>query len=203
MESLSSCRLSEIVQVIPGAALVSDGAETVPVVQAREVGGLLPALDALRRSGVAPGKRRESAQLRAGDILVVAKGPAPRVSLVGQETEGAVASANLIVLRVKPGQIVPAALHAYLQTPSGQQNLIAAQTGSAMPSLSTAALGKVRVPALPVDVQARIGEFACVAAELLASSERALTLQRELVARITETAFAGGDLSPFSKLEFA
>jgi hypothetical protein len=191
---LTPRRLAEVAEIWPGAVTSDVGEPKVPVVLPRDVSAALPPRDALKLSAVAEGRRRERATLRTGDVVVVAKGLAPRVGVAGTDTAGAVASANLLIVRPGP-QAVPAVISAFLQTREGQRRLSGLQAGTVIQSLSVAALGRLEIPIPEPHAQQRIAAFAIAAEELLGADERALSLRRELVARITERVFSGASLN--------
>jgi hypothetical protein len=196
-------RLSEVAEIVPGAAVsVSSDTDSVPVLLPRDVSTATPALDQLHRGNVGPGGRRDRATLRTGDVVVVARGPAPRAALVGPEAAGAVASANLLVVRAGP-ELAPSVLVAFLMTPEGQRRLCAVQTGATTPAITVAALGRIEVPLPPADVQRALGDFVTAANELIAADERALMLRRELTGRFIERVLGGLPLADFADLELS
>jgi hypothetical protein len=149
---------------------------------------------------VAQTGRRERATVRSGDVVFIARGTAPRAAVVGFDTAGAVASANLLVVRFGP-ELVASVFVAFLGTPEGQRALAAVRTGSTTQLITVAALGRIEVPVPPMETQRALGEFVTAATDNLAAEEHALALRRELTTRITERVLAGLDLAAVAGLD--
>lgn len=189
--------IATIAEISPGVPVVAgSGPNTVAVAFPRDVAASgLPTQEALERAYPAEGARRDRAVLRVGDVVVVARGSSPRAAEVGNHAAGAIASANLLIVRLRTDLLLPSVLVAFFQTPEGQRSLVAAQTGGATPLITVAALGKLEVPIPPMHVQQSLGKFVMAAGDLLDAEAQALAARRGLIMRITELVLAGHDLS--------
>jgi hypothetical protein len=95
---------------------------------------------------VAPGPDVERLCLHTGDVVITARG-AVRAAVVREEQAGALAGANLVVVRLQP-EIEPDVIAAYLRHPRVEQELLADFVGSVTPGFSVSGLRKLPI-ALP------------------------------------------------------
>jgi hypothetical protein len=148
-------------------------------------------IDTLESDGVEPGDDTgeteafdatpalDKATVRAGDVMLVARGARMRVAVAGHGVEGAVASANLMLLRPQPDVLLGAALAWWLVSPDGEAALAHANRGSALlPSLSVRDVLGLEMPVPPLAVQHQLAELleawsATARAERRASEARA------------------------------
>lgn len=126
----------------------------------------------------------ERGTVEVGDVVLVARGARPKVGLVGSGSEGAVASANLMVLRPKEGVLLGAVLAWWLDSPQGADALGRANRSSTVgiPSLSVKDVLKLAVPVPPRDVQDALAALLTAASEA-ASAERLAATRRQDLAR--------------------
>jgi type I restriction enzyme M protein len=103
-------------------------------------------------------KDKQRHLLRAGDILVVAKGSAGKVAMVTDDiTQPLVANQSFLVVRINPSSgIKPEALLRYLASPRVQACMRGLVSGTAIPMLQVRDLAKLAVPKLASQEQDRI-----------------------------------------------
>ncbi|MCY0878101.1 MAG: N-6 DNA methylase [Firmicutes bacterium] len=119
------------------------------------------------------GDRRKLAgyELQPGDVILSSRGTVLKVAVVPETAERLVASANFIVIRLKPGYD-PAFLKAFLESPVGRHLLEQHQRGSAVRVLSHRDVGEIRIPQLPLGVQRQIAAASKQAEEELSRAIR-------------------------------
>ena len=92
--------------------------------------------------------------LEDGDILVVCRGNSISMSIIenvgGEEI---IATQNIAIIRADRTKIVPEFLYIFLQSPLGQRELLARQTGSTMIVLSVKDLNSIKAPYLSSEMQ--------------------------------------------------
>jgi hypothetical protein len=105
------------------------------------------------------GPHLERYRVQPGDVLTTCRGTQFKVALVDEDRAGAVANANLIVVRPGP-QVLPRTLLAVLQSPTVQAELLRGTRSSAGTiSLAVSDLGRLMIPVPPLDEQRRMVEF--------------------------------------------
>lgn len=121
-----------------------------------ETGGLVPR-ELLETHCIRLSARHRGLLCIPGDILIAARGTVLRTGLVGPEQAGALASANLLVVRTRPDCLLPEMLAAYLRTSKAMGELQElARSSSGQLSLSVQRLGTWSVPVPPLATQKRI-----------------------------------------------
>ena len=165
-------------------------------------------IDTLESDGVEPGDDTgeteafdatpalDKATVRAGDVLLVARGARMRVAVAGPGVEGAVASANLMLLRPVPDVLLGAALAWWLVSPEGEAALAHANRGSTLiPSMSVRDVLAIQVPVPPLAVQRHLAELL----ETWSTTARAVRRASEARARLafaTACAALRGEVAP-------
>jgi Type I restriction-modification system methyltransferase subunit len=94
-------------------------------------------------------------QLQRGDIILVAKGTRQKIA-VFDSSETVYLSINLMALR--PKQIHPYFLKAYLESPLGEYYLASRQSGTTLPVLTAKSLSQLPVPEELITQADQIGE---------------------------------------------
>lgn len=145
--------LSDLAEVFAGLAVgrkTADEGVLTPVIGVADLDGFgnVDACSALEHQRLVPGRYLDSYRIRAGDVLLTARGTQLKVALVDASTDGAVVSANLLCIRPRPERLLPGALAAWLQTPPGH----AALTDRFHSTTGLLALTTPVVRALPVPV---------------------------------------------------
>lgn len=155
-----------------------------------------PPVDSLERGRVQATARRNRALVRPGDVVVTARGTQLRSAVVPPETEGAIASANLLVVRLGD-RILPEVLVAYLDTPAGSAELLARATASTVGAfvVTPKALASLDIAVPPMAVQTQLASFVRAARQAIVATERLVELRKELVHGVVQQVFEGRELS--------
>lgn len=127
-------------------------------------------VDQLQRIAIEQRWRTEKHLLRPGDVLVTARSSAMKAALVPPSLGAAMADASLHVVRASSPEDPDLGpyLWWYLTSTPGRAQLEARMTGTAIPSLSVAALAEIKVPMPAVATLYLFGQ-------LIEESERAYT----------------------------
>ena len=118
--------------------------------------------------------------VRPNDILVAAKGSTPKIGWVGDCAAGAVASANVLVVRPGPLLLGPA-LYAILKSET-YSRLVAGISRGVTNQISITArdLADLPVPVQPMDVQRRVASLIAESEEAYRHAAEAARLRRDL-----------------------
>ena len=199
MPNANRVRLEELaLSIAPGAPVhAGHGDDALPVLHPRDlVPPGPPPIAKLDVGAIQSTPRRERALVRAGDVLVTARGTQLRSAVVTNATEGAIASANLLIVRLRD-LLLPEVLVAYLDTPAGGAALVARATASAVGTfvVTPRALGSLEIAVPPMGVQVQLAAFVRSVRESLAATERLVELRKELVHGVVQQVFAGRAVS--------
>lgn len=118
---------------------------------------------------------------RAGDVVIAARGMTYAVAVVPEAWGGAVVSSNIILMRVRPGVLIPELLGLYLRSAAGRRAVekrYQVKAGSAL-GISPASLRKARVPVPAPNAQTTL-------AGLLRESDEYTRLSAEIARRRAE-----------------
>lgn len=96
-------------------------------------------------------------ELQDGDVLLSCRGTAAKTAVFTQQDFPIIASANIIVLRLKPGY-VPGFVRLFLESPVGSVMLQSFQRGSGLMNLSPADIMEMELPDLPEPEQEHIAQ---------------------------------------------
>jgi hypothetical protein len=199
-------RLAELaVTIAQGAPTFAAGGgatQRVPVINPRDLTSTLPVQALLESASVQTTPRTERARVRAGDVLVAARGTQFRASLVPEETSGAVASANLLVVRLGP-ELLPEVLVAFLRSSQGERQLLATSNGTTTGAFLVTArsLGALEVDVPPMHVQRTLAAFTRASAVALEAAEHLLELRREFLNGVVEAVLAGDDIGALARTD--
>lgn len=143
------------------------GAVEVPWITIRDVtDGKLPALPALGRIRLPDTPAIDKGTTKYGDVLIAARGSAPRIAWVDDDAEGAVASANLLIIRPTADLLGPA-LFAMLSSRPYQSLILGLSRGTTgQTSITAADLRRLPIDVPPMRAQKR-------AAKLIENSDAA------------------------------
>lgn len=125
---------------------------------------------------------------QAGDLLMVRTGTLGRLALVEFGQEGWVINTNIIRLRAT-GDVDPGFLLGYLTHPDVQRWIARHTTSSTVPGISGQALGNLRVPNPPTDVQRRIGALMRGFEEQIQAQRDALQTAEQARSTLVESVF--------------
>ena len=91
-------------------------------------------------------------QLEAGDILLTCRGTSNKVVLFPETEHVVIASANIIVLRIKE-KIAPQYLKIFLDSPVGQLLIKSFQRGTTIMNINPNDIGEMEIPLLSMESQ--------------------------------------------------
>lgn len=97
--------------------------------------------------------------LRNGDVIFSGRGPRNEAAEYVCETEPAVASPHLFVIRLKEVSVLPSFLVWFLNHPKTQEKIRAMRMGSAVPFVPMSAFRHLEIPLPPLETQQRIAEL--------------------------------------------
>lgn len=152
-------RLKEIAEVLAGypfrTRVRHDPKGEIAVIQLRNVDDFyrLREEDLARVSGISV---KEEYFLKAGDVLVAAKGGRYSATLIEQEMPKTLAVAHFFVARPKGEGVLSSYLGWYINQGPAQQFLEGRAQGTLTRSISRRALERLPVPMPPVEVQEKV-----------------------------------------------
>ena len=91
-------------------------------------------------------------QLESGDILLTCRGTSNKVAVFPETEHVVIASANIIVLRIKE-KIAPQYLKIFLDSPIGQMLIKSFQRGTTIMNINPNDIGEMELPLLPMESQ--------------------------------------------------
>lgn len=179
-------RLGDIADVYTGIGVSREdtvgrvGAK-LPMIGVRDLADdAVAPLETLDTVGFQRPERADSYRVSKYDILVTGRGTALKFGLVGNETVGAVASSNIIVIRPKP-EIVGPALYALLSSDIYRPKIELLRRGSTtLLSLSAKDLAKLELKLPPIEEQHRIAALIIEARDAYRNAILAAELRRDL-----------------------
>lgn len=148
--------IAEITGGLPSSFVLEEGGggQPIPLASVGDlIDGRVAAVGTMRTALLADDRDLGARRMAEGDVAVAARGAGYKAALVRADAAGAVASANLIVLR-PTGRLLPAVLLAALTSAPCEAQIAKLARGTGrMVSLSAKALRSVAVPVPPMPVQ--------------------------------------------------
>jgi restriction endonuclease S subunit len=97
---------------------------------------------------LSPNKNSDRYLLKSGDVVIMARGSAIRVSLVDTDVEqkNVIASGNLLIIRPNIDKVQSEVIVAYLRSIVGQASLLSLSQGAAIQHIPTSKLRALEVP---------------------------------------------------------
>ena len=183
-------RLGDVADVFTGIGvsredtLDRDG-EKLPMIGVRDISDdAVAPISALDTVGFARPEKADAYRVRAGDILVTGRGTALKFGLVGRQTEGAIASGNVIVIRVHGG-VEPAALYAVLSSEAYRPKIELLRRGSTtLLSLSAKDLAKLELKLPPIEEQRLVAALVIEARDAYHTAINAAEIRRNLARQL-------------------
>lgn len=183
-------RLGDVAAVFAGIGVSREdtlerSGEKLPMIGVRDIGDDTVAPVALLDTvGFARSEKADAYRVQAGDIVVTGRGTALKFGLVSSETEGAVASGNVIVIRPS-GDVVPGALYAVLSSDAYRPKIELLRRGSTtLLSLSAKDLAKLELQLPPLEEQRRIAALVIEARDAYRSAINAAEIRRNLARQL-------------------
>lgn len=192
-----SVRLGDISEVFAGIGVSREDTlerpgEKLPVIGVRDLqdGGVTPIV-ALDTVGFPDVSRAKTYAVRSHDVLVTGRGTLLKFGLVGDETAGAVASGNVIVVRSGP-KATGGALFAILSSEVFRPKIEVLRRGATtLLSLSPKDLAKLEIDLPPLDEQRRIAAFIADAQTAYRTAIEAAEIRRTLARRLVDARLFG------------
>lgn len=183
-------RLGDVAAVFAGIGVSREdtlerSGEKLPMIGVRDIGDDTVAPVALLDTvGFARSEKADAYRVQTGDIVVTGRGTALKFGLVSSETEGAVASGNVIVIRPS-GDVVPGALYAVLSSDAYRPKIELLRRGSTtLLSLSAKDLAKLELQLPPLEEQRRIAALVIEARDAYRSAINAAEIRRNLARQL-------------------
>lgn len=186
----SAIRLGDAANVFTGIGVsredtIEREGEKLPMIGVRDIADdAVAPIAALDTVGFARPEKAGAYRVRDGDILVTGRGTALKFGLVGRETEGAIASGNVIVIRTL-GEVEPAALYAVLSSEAYRPKIELLRRGSTtLLSLSAKDLAKLELQLPPIAEQRLIAALVVEAREAYHTAINAAEIRRNLARQL-------------------
>jgi hypothetical protein len=186
----SAIRLGDAANVFTGIGVsredtIEREGEKLPMIGVRDIADdAVAPIAALDTVGFARPEKADAYRVRHGDILVTGRGTALKFGLVGRETEGAIASGNVIVIRTL-GEVEPAALYAVLSSEAYRPKIELLRRGSTtLLSLSAKDLAKLELQLPPIAEQRLIAALVIEARDAYHTAIKAAEIRRNLARQL-------------------
>jgi hypothetical protein len=190
-------RLGDIAEVFAGIGVSREEererlGEKMPVIGVRDLqDGAVTARVELDTVGFSDRARAESYAVRKDDVLVTGRGTLLKFGLVGPETEGSIASGNVIVVRAHAGAI-GGALFAILSSEVFRPRIEVLRRGATtLLSLSPKDLAKLEIELPPLDEQRLIAAFISDTQTAYRTAIEAAEIRRALARRLIDARLFG------------
>ncbi|MCA3605734.1 MAG: restriction endonuclease subunit S [Methylobacterium sp.] len=190
-------RLGDISEVFAGIGVSRDDSlerpgDKMPVIGVRNLqdAGVAP-IEELDTVGFASPSRALANAVRVDDVLLTGRGTLLKFGLVGPETEGAIASGNIIVVRPGAG-VVGGALFALLSSDTYRPKIEVLRRGATtLLSLSPKDIKNLEVSLPPLDEQRRIAALAMDELTAYRNAIKAAEIRRALTRRVLDARLFG------------
>ncbi len=190
-------RLGDIAEVFAGIGVSREETrerpgEKLPVIGVRDLqDGAVSASADLDAVGFSDRARAENYSVRSDDVLVTGRGTLLKFGLVGDETEGAIASGNVIVVRAHP-EALGGARFAILSSEVFRPRIEVLRRGATtLLSLSPKDLAKLEIDLPPLYEQRRIAAFVKDAQTAYRTAIEAAEIRRALARRLIDARLFG------------
>jgi restriction endonuclease S subunit len=190
-------RLGDVSEVFAGIGVSREDSlqrpgEKLPVIGVRDLqDGAVTPCEGLDTVGFPDLKRAETYAVHADDVLLTGRGTLLKFGLVKPETEGAIASGNIIVVR--PGaHTTGGVLFAILSSDVFRPKIEVLRRGATtLLSLSPKDLAKLEINLPPLDEQRRIAALVSDAQTTYRTAIDAAEIRRALVRRLIDARLFG------------
>lgn len=195
--ALAPARLGQAAEVFAGIGVsreetVERPGEKLHVIGVRDLqDGAVASRDALATVGFPFPTRAETYAVRPDDVLVTGRGTLLKFGLVGEETAGAIASGNIIVVRPNPG-VTGGALFAILSSDVFRPKIEVLRRGATkLLSLSPKDLAKLEISLPPIDEQERVAALVKESQSAYRTALEAAEIRRTLARRLIDARLFG------------
>lgn len=187
-----AARLGDLSEVFAGIGVsredsIERPSGKLPVIGVRHLqdAGVAPIAE-LDGVGFASPSRALANAVRVNDVLLTGRGTVLKFGLVGPETEGAIASGNIIVVRPGPA-VVGGALFALLASATYRPKIEVLRRGATtLLSLSPKDIKNLEVTLPPIDEQRRIAALAIEAQAAYRAAIEAAEIRRSLARAVMD-----------------
>lgn len=193
----STARLLDVAEVFAGVGVsreevVVRPGERLPVIGVRDLqDGAVAAREALDTVGFLSPSKAATYAVQVDDVLVTGRGTLLKFSLVGDETVGAIASANIIVVRPGP-DVAGGALFAILSSDVFRPKIEVLRRGATtLLSLSPKDLAKLEINLPSQNEQERIAALVKDAQFAYRTALEAAEIRRSLARRLIDARLFG------------
>jgi hypothetical protein len=190
-------RLADVASVFAGAGVSREETlvrpeHTLPVIGVRDLqDSAVAARQALDTAGFASPSKAAASAVRADDVLVTGRGTLLKFGLVGDETAGAIASGNIIVVRPGP-DVTGGALFAILSSDVFRPKIEVLRRGATtLLSLSPKDLAKLEINLPSLEEQGRIAALVKDAQIAYRTALEAAEIRRSLARRLIDARLFG------------
>ncbi|WP_180161832.1 restriction endonuclease subunit S [Sinorhizobium medicae] len=198
-QSHITTRLLDVAEVFAGVGVsreetVEHPGERLPVIGVRDLqDGTVAAREALDTVGFLSLSKAATYVVQADDVLVTGRGTLLKFGLVSDETVGAVASANIIVVRPGP-DVTGGALFAILSSDVFRPKIEVLRRGATtLLSLSPKDLAKLEINLPSLNEQQRIAALVKGAQTAYRTALEAAEIRRSLARRLIDARLFGGN----------
>lgn len=179
--------LETVAQISVGLSIgrLPEGKDSITFVQVKHVtdGGVVPIKDIDDVRDTTWTEAWEKYRIRPGDVLLTAKGSAIRVAVVEDQSAGAIATSNLLLLRPDPQRLLPEVLAAILRSPAIQKQLLDRSRSSVMAvAVSMKDVAGLTIPIPSMDTQQALQGMIAESANLRMLTQQA-NEQRQVMVR--------------------
>ncbi|POR51926.1 restriction endonuclease subunit S [Bosea psychrotolerans] len=195
--ALHAARLGQVANVFAGIGVsreetVERPGEKLPVIGVRDLqDGTVAANDELDTVGFPFPTRAATYAVRPDDVLLTGRGTLLKFGLVGEETAGAIASGNIIVVRPN-AEVKGGALFAILSSDVFRPKIEVLRRGATtLLSLSPKDLAKLEINLPPIDEQERIAALVKDAQIAYRTALEAAEIRRALARRLIDARLFG------------
>ncbi|MWC15053.1 restriction endonuclease subunit S [Brucella melitensis] len=197
--SHTGARLLDVAEIFAGVGVsreetVIRPGERLPVIGVRDLqDGVVAPREALDTVGFSSLSKAMTYAVQAGDVLVTGRGTLLKFGLVGDETAGAVASANIIVVRPAP-DATGGALFAILSSDVFRPKIEVLRRGATtLLSLSPKDLANLEINLPSLNEQERIAALVKEAQVAYRTALEATKIRRSLARRLIDARLFGDD----------
>jgi restriction endonuclease S subunit len=190
-------RLGDVSEVFAGIGVSREDSlqrpgEKLPVIGVRDLhDGVVTPREGLDTVGFPDRTRAETYAVHADDVLLTGRGTLLKFGLVKPETEGAIASGNIIVVRPS-ADATGGALFAILSSEVFRPKIEVLRRGATtLLSLSPKDLAKLEINLPPLDEQRRIAALVSDAQTTYRTAIEAAEMRRVLVRRLIDARLFG------------
>jgi hypothetical protein len=195
--NISGIPLGDISTVFTGIGVTREAflerpGEKLPVIGVRDLqDGFVTSREGLDAVGFSDLSRAGTHAVREHDVLVTGRGTLLKFALVGEETAGAIASGNIIVVRPGP-KATGGALFAILSSDVFRPRIEMLRRGATtLLSLSPKDLAKLEIDLPPLQEQRRIAALVSEAQAAYRTAIEAAEIRRTLVRRLIDARLFG------------